>query len=95
MNEMERVSENIVFGVYSIYDEQLEIYNPPFFARTDVEAVKVVRDDVKNIADGILNINADIFTLCRLGYANLNSGALVDDFKRIVKLIDFKDVKEV
>ena len=84
MNEMERVSENIVFGVYSIYDEQLEIYNPPFFARTDVEAVKVVRDDVKNIADGILNINADIFKSCL-------SGTIINCKKILIGLISAKD----
>ena len=53
--------------MYSIYDKQACFYSPPFFAKTDAEAIRIVHDATIYGQESMLRNHPADFMLCGIG----------------------------
>lgn len=74
--------------IYAIKDEKAEFFHKPFFLKTQVEAVRLVMDEVNNPKSQLAN-HTDDFALYILGTFQEDTGTIVPQIngpKRITEL---------
>ncbi len=68
--------------LYSIYDKKLKQYLPPFFAKSDDEAMRQV-SSIVNYTSSLICKFPDDYSLVTLGKFNLDTGDLISDFNHL------------
>lgn len=77
--------------VYSVLDKAVDAFNPPFFVRSQGEAVRTFADAVNDKASPFFRHVAD-YELFRIGTFNPANGQLTaDGFIRVVSALDVVD----
>lgn len=82
--------------MYSIYDKQACFYYPPFFAKTDSEAMRMIHDVVVYGDESMLRNHPSDFTLNSIGSFDDNSGIFTSNEHPVLLLSNlvFKGVLE-
>lgn len=78
-------------SMYSIYDKKVTMYLPPFYARTDGEALRHARDFIVD-AGSPLGKHAEDYDLFHVGYFDDESGLVGDSPNNfLVNLASLRD----
>lgn len=67
----------MILHIYGIYDNKVEAYNTPFFARSNGEAIRMFANAV-NQEGSDFNRWANDYCLYRIGSFNADTGEIID-----------------
>lgn len=67
----------MILNIYGIYDNKVEAFNTPFFARTNGEAIRMFANGV-NQEGSDFGRWANDYCLYRIGSFNADTGELID-----------------